>query len=99
MLCYVAQYLNTSVTPLIASAEIHWLSVLTGGVLFRTGFPDFTPNWRAAPRVPNLGRMISPRSRNGSDLCLDIPLLVRLPFVWQCRLRHHPFLHGFKATF
>jgi hypothetical protein len=46
MLC--AQYLNTSITPLIASAEIRWLSVVFGGVIFKYGYPDFTTNWCAA---------------------------------------------------
>ena len=44
----VAQYLNTSITPLIASAEIKWLAVVFGGVVFERGFPDFTTNWYAA---------------------------------------------------
>ena len=42
-----AQYLNTSITPLIASAEVEWLSVVFGGVIFKHGFPDFTTNWCA----------------------------------------------------
>jgi hypothetical protein len=41
----IAQYLNTSISPLIASAEIRWLSVVVGGVIFRNGYPDFTTNW------------------------------------------------------
>lgn len=41
----VAQYLNTSISPLIASAEIRWLSVAVGGLIFETGYPDFTTNW------------------------------------------------------
>lgn len=43
----IAQYLNTSITPLIASAEIEWLAVLFGGVIFQHGYPDFTTNWCA----------------------------------------------------
>lgn len=43
----VAQFLNTSVTPLIASAEIRWLAVVFGGVIFKSGYPDFTTNWCA----------------------------------------------------
>ena len=43
----VAQYLNTSITPLLASAEIKWLSVVFGGVIFEYGYPDFTTNWCA----------------------------------------------------
>ena len=43
----VAQYLNTSITPLLASAEIKWLAVAFGGVIFDYGYPDFTTNWCA----------------------------------------------------
>lgn len=43
----VAQFLNTSITPLVASAEIRWLSVVFGGIVFESGFPDFTTNWCA----------------------------------------------------
>jgi hypothetical protein len=41
----IAQYLNTSISPLIASAEVEWLSLVFGGVLFKSGYPDFTTNW------------------------------------------------------
>lgn len=41
----IAQYLNTSISPLIASAEIRWLAVVFGGVVFQSGYPDFTTNW------------------------------------------------------
>jgi hypothetical protein len=47
MLC--AQYLNTSITPLIASAEIQWLSVVFGGIIFKYGYPDFTSKWSVTP--------------------------------------------------
>jgi hypothetical protein len=43
----IAQYLNTSISPLIASAEVEWLSIVFGGVLFKSGYPDFTTNWCA----------------------------------------------------
>lgn len=41
----IAQFLNTSISPLIASAEIRWLSVVVGGIVFQSGYPDFTTNW------------------------------------------------------
>eukprot|EP00892_Ulva_mutabilis_P009410 jgi/Ulvmu1/6841/UM031_0046.1 len=43
----IAQFLNTSITPLVASAEIRWLAVVFGGVVFESGYPDFTTNWYA----------------------------------------------------
>lgn len=46
----IAQFLNTSITPLVASAEIRWLAVVFGGIVFESGFPDFTTNW-CAPRT------------------------------------------------
>jgi hypothetical protein len=53
----VAQYLNTSVTPLIASAEIKWLAVVFGGVVFEYGYPDFTTNWCARPCCPCIAQL------------------------------------------
>jgi hypothetical protein len=48
MKVFMAQYINTSITPLIVSAEIKWLSVFFGGIVFQWGYPDFTTNWCAS---------------------------------------------------
>lgn len=48
----VSQYLNISVVPLLASAEINWLAPALGEVVFARGYPDFTTNWCAPSRAP-----------------------------------------------
>lgn len=50
----IAQYLNTSISPLIASAEVRWLSVVFGGIVFQSGYPDFTTNWYGPCFAPML---------------------------------------------
>ena len=67
-----AQYLNTSITPLIASAEIRWLAVAFGGVVFENGYPDYTTNWCARSTCnPHGVRQVGARVARGERVRLS----------------------------